>query len=185
MYYSMPQLELLRVLRIVGCLERRQAYTLLQLCYGISPLVYGRLIRQLQYGGKLRISGDGRQIISPYGRSEPHLSCAIDIALSFAGPENAPKILPCRKDFLLCVSFAAKGLHLWIIHVPEGCEQEKSTLLDRAQETEPEQSVYVMLLDNAAQAAHITAASPCLLAYPDANGRTQLVEKEVDSHGFQ
>ena len=64
MYYSMPQLELLRVLRIVGCLERRQAYTLLQLCYGISPLVAARLIRQLHYGGKPPASRGRRQLIS-------------------------------------------------------------------------------------------------------------------------
>ena len=86
--------------------------------------------------------------------------------------------MPCKPDYLLYAYYPDNPARLWILHVPVGTEQEKSMLVDYAQDTAPAQSVYVMLLDSVSQTAYISAASPCILAYPDQNGSLQLKNRE-------
>ena len=174
MYYSEPQMELLKVVRILGCLERRQARALLRLRYGVALEAADNIIRQLKCDGKIKTVENTGLILSPDGKEDSCILRAIDIALCFAEPGNGPEILPCKPDYLLYAYYPDNPTRLWILHVPEGMEQEKSMLVDYAQDTAPAQSVYVMLLDSVSQTAYISAASPCILAYPDQNGRLQL-----------
>ncbi len=178
MYYSNPQMELLKAVRILGCMEKRQTRVLLRLRYGLSLDVADRIVRQLKCDGKVKIRKDTGLILSPDGKEDPCILCAIDIALSLATRENGPIFVPCTSDYLLHAYYPDNDTRLWILHVPDGMEQEKSMILDIGQSTAPAQSVYVMLLDSALQTTYISSRAPCILAYPDQNGSLQLKNRE-------
>ena len=178
MYYSEPQMELLKVVRMLGCMESRQARMLLRLRYGLAPEAADSIARQLKCDGKIKTVGNTGLILSADGREDPCVLRAVDIALSFAEQGNGPEILPCKRDYLLYAYYPDTSARLWIVHVPEGMEPEKCTFVDYAQNTAPAHSVYVMLLDSASQTAYIASSTPCILAYPDQNGRLQLKKWE-------
>lgn len=174
MFYSEPQLELLNTVRILGCMEKRQARALLRLRYGFALDAADSIVRQLKCDGKIKIAAKTGLILSPTGKEDLCVLRSVDIALSFAGQWNAPEILPRQRDYLLYAYFPDRCICLRVLHVPEGAEQEKSILVDNAQDTAPAQSVYVMLLDSASQIADIPAVLRCILAYPDQNGSLHL-----------
>ena len=70
MYYSEPQMELLKVVRILGCLERRQARALLRLRYGLAPEAADSIIRQLKCDGKIKAVENTGLILSPDGKED-------------------------------------------------------------------------------------------------------------------
>lgn len=174
MYYSEPQMELLKVVRILGCLERRQARALLRLRYEVTLEAADSIIRQLKCDGKIKTVENTGLILSADGKEYSCVLRAVDIALCFAEPGAGPEILPCKPEFLLYAYYPGNSTRLWILHIPEGTEQEKNMLVDYAQDMAPAQSIYVMLLDSMSQANYISAKSPCIFAYPDQNGRLQL-----------
>ena len=79
-----------------------------------------------------------------------------------------------KPDYLLYAYYPDRCIRLWVLHVPEGLEQETSILVDNAQDTSSAQSAHVMLLDSESQITAISAAVPCILAYPDQTGRLHL-----------
>lgn len=174
MYYSMPQLELLKAIRILGCMEKRQARIWLRLRHGLTLEAADSIVRQLKCDGKIKIQAKTELILSPDGKEDICVLRSLDIALSFAEQWNGPDILPCRPDYLLHAYYPDHCICLWVLHVSEGKEQEKSMMVGNVFDTAPAQSVYVMLLDSMSQVASISATVPCILAYPDQTGRLHL-----------
>ncbi len=174
MFYSEPQLELLKTVRILGCMEKRQARALLRLRYGLALQAADSIVRQLKFDGKIKFAAKTGLLLSPDGKEDLCVLRSMDIALSFAGQWNAPKILPRKPDYLLYAYYPDRCIRLWVLHVPERLEQETSILVDNAQDTSSAQSAHVMLLDSESQITAISAAVPCILAYPDQTGRLHL-----------
>ena len=100
MYYSEPQMELLKVVRILGCLEKRQARALLRLRYGLALEAADSIIRQLKCDGKIKAVENTGLILSPDGKEDSCILRAVDIALCFAEPGNGPEIL--RASRIIC-----------------------------------------------------------------------------------
>ena len=72
-YYSEPQLELLKVVRILGCMEKRQARALLRLRYGLTLDAVDSIIRQLRCDGKIKFAVKTGLLLSPDGRENPYI----------------------------------------------------------------------------------------------------------------
>lgn len=173
-YYSEPQLELLRILRILGCLQQRQAHTLLRLCFGTSEAAVNSIIRQLKCSGDIRVDkNSGCLTVSTKANAQLILH-AVDIALAFSAPDNPPQILHCRDPYILTAFYPNKNIRLNISHVPIGTEEIKcaeiSYCLSGCQIT----TLSVILLDAESQISTIQMATPCILAYPDKNGKLKM-----------
>lgn len=67
-YYSEPQLELLRTVRILSCMEKRQARALLRLRYGLALEAADSIVRQLKCDGKIKFAAKTGLILSPDGK---------------------------------------------------------------------------------------------------------------------
>ncbi len=185
MYYSVPQLELLRIIRLLGCLDIRQARTLCRILFDLSENATTTLIRQLRNDGKIFENKQTRCLLSAGHRRDIHVVRAVDIALAFASNNNPLKILRSEEPCILLAVYAKRDMQIYVIHVPSGEEHGICQNIGDRQTNVNLPTVFVLLLDEAAQCRFIQTTLSCLIAFPDENGRIVLQKHHSLKGGMQ
>lgn len=173
-YYSEPQLELLRIIRLLGCLDVRQARLLCRMRFGLSQNAFSTLIRQLRNDGKVFEDKQTRCLLAAGHRRDIHIVRAVDIALAFAADDNPPRLLRSEKPCILLAVFAKQDMQMQVFHAPPGKEQAICKKLNDAQIDVNLSTFFVLLLDEAAQSRFVQTTQSCLIAFPDETGRIVL-----------
>ena len=112
-----------------------------------------------------------------------HIVRAVDIALAFASADHSPQFVRSEKPCLLTAVFAEQDMQLRVFHVPPGKEGVLSQRLDDMQSCVQLPTLYVLLLDEAAQQQFIQTNIPGVLAWPDNEGRLTIQRYQISQGG--
>lgn len=181
-YYSEPQLELLRIIRLLGCLDVRQARAICRMNFCLSDQAITTLLRQLRHAGEVHEDMKTSCLLAVGRCRNIHIVQAVDIALAFASAGHSPQFVRSEKPCLLTAVFAEQDMQLRVFHVPPGKEGVLCQRLDDMQTGVQISTMYILLLDDATQQQFIQTNIPCVLAWPDHEGRLT-IQKYQNSQG--
>lgn len=182
LYYSKPQLTLLRVMRITRCLCLRQIRTLLRLAYSITEPAASSIIRQLIHSGDVYLDRSTDCLLLPDRQHDPLIIAAVDIALALATTDDIPHFLPAEPPYLLLACYVRRAIQLGVIAIPETEETLKCIEMDQLVQQAQKQErnlLPVLLLTDESQIPQICTQFPCFLAFPDQSGRLTILKNKT------
>lgn len=163
MSFLSPQQEyLLKVLREIGCLRKKQATALLHRQFDVSPEAVSHILRQLKMLGQMREYGG---VLSTVGESvNIRMLRAVDLAFAIF-PGEALQLTSAANPFILSAYSEQQDMVLLILYVPLGKEERRCMAADNPPPSEV-RTMVILLLDEEGQKSYIHTRTPCLVAYP-------------------